>query len=343
MAKGDFRQWLLIHVLTPGHEFLQTILESNSQLDWKWLGVFLWAMAWLYWAGLLWGHGRELDERVSHVAYKWLMVLGLDLAILAAYQHTEWWLFVVIFFVALNGVFTKQVFKRNYTRSESYQFTAMSVFEDISQQGNLLMPSAYLVGQNGCILFVVYASLPTAGQVDVCYLFWLMSIIVVQICGIFGKKGASSQLGCTWNMENDYHFLQIAGDDTVEWRKKNGDTWPVWQLKTVRSWQLRMRCKIGFFVNTILRDLLAFLIPILLLQSNGASDFLQNAFFIGFITVLDDYNEGVELEIRNGPEDAPSTRPQGAFFGRLRGAPGLTVRLLDSWRSNAAALVNDAV
>merc|ERR1712204_3926 len=51
----------------------------------------------------------------------------------------------------------------------------------------------------------------------------------------------------------------------------------------------------GLHLNTIYRDLIAFLTPIVLMQSDDAMDFVQNCFAVSYIPQLDDLSEGRNL------------------------------------------------
>jgi len=89
--------------------------------------------------------------------------------------------------------------------------------------------------------------------------------------------------------------------------------------KTTDSWvqidrlSLEIRAVLGFVVNTVYRDLIAFLTPIVLMQSNNAMDFVQNCFAVSYITTLDDLSESRILTYRRRralpPDSVPETAP----------------------------------
>jgi len=163
------------------------------------------------------------------------------------------------------------------------------------------------------------------------YGFWVMAYLV-QMSGLF-KRGKDSALGPTWNLQrhmaifkklstsNKVYFTPTADANPAAAGTSGLDGKPWWEQKICCNrfhklphgpqkayWDVLFgRNVMGFLVNTLFRDLLAFLTPLLLMQSEDAKDFVQNCFAVAFITQLDDIGDGKDLYIILGNGDEHSS------------------------------------
>jgi len=141
------------------------------------------------------------------------------------------------------------------------------------------------ITQTILFFYLFYASFVTyKDSSNVTYGFFVTAYLV-QMSGMF-KRGADSALGLTWPIQRFRGMTQI--NPNVEYQK--GQDWI-----SVDQWKMELRKVMGFIVNTIYRDLIAFLTPIVLMQSDDAMDFVQNCFAVSYITQLDDLSEGRDL------------------------------------------------
>jgi len=243
---------------------------------------------WKYWL-----YHIEEEAALRHLAVSkyWttaLMALGLDLAALSLLQQfvTRGFLGVLIM-VMFNVHYTQVLFHSadlaEPAVGEERTITVNSLYEDVLSDFTQLI--VVFIAQTVLFLFVFYASFVNyKDSSGVTYTFFVTAYLV-QMSGMF-KRGADSQLGPTWNIQRFRGMTHI--NRNVEYQK--GQDWV-----SVGQWQMELRKVMGFTVNTIYRDLIAFLTPIVLMQSEDAMDFVQNCFAVSYITQLDDLSEGRNL------------------------------------------------
>mmetsp|Transcript_3472 Transcript_3472/g.8074 ORF Transcript_3472/g.8074 Transcript_3472/m.8074 type:complete len:248 (+) Transcript_3472:604-1347(+) len=131
--------------------------------------------------------------------------------------------------------------------------------------------------------------------------FWLLASICVQIPA-FLNRGVDSQVGRTWPVEEFLGLMKI--NRYVHYRF--GDDGP---YKTYSDCELLQRFIGGFIVNTLIRDVLIFITPLVLMQAQDGMELVQNALALTFIAVMDDLGEGktVKIAVRTyTPPDMPT-------------------------------------
>merc|ERR1712204_75671 len=114
---------------------------------------------------------------------------------------------------------------------------------------------------------------------------FFVTAYLVHMSGMF-KHCADRQLGPTWSVRRFRGMTHI--NRNVEYQK--GQDWV-----SVGQWQVELRKVMGFTVETIYRYLIAFLTPLVLMQSADAMDLVQNCFVVSYIAQLDDLSEGRNL------------------------------------------------
>jgi len=250
------------------------------------VGIALWAGIWAYWLQ----HIRmDAAARRLAVSIYWttaLMVLGLDLAALSLLQQIQTQGFLGVFFMVMcNVLFTRFLFHGKDLEPPS-PIEVHSLYEDVTSDFVQLV--VVFTAQSCLFLYLFYASFVQYTDAnDITYHFWVTAYLV-QMSGMF-KRGKDSQLGPTWNIERFSGMTHM--NENVEYQA--GEEW-----HSVAQWKMQVRRVMGFTVNTLYRDLIAFLVPIVLMQSDDAMDFVQNCFAVSYITQLDDMGDGKELVYR---------------------------------------------
>jgi len=288
-------QDLLHNATTEGEEGLTWVLTPTFEtplLDVKlWIGIIMWGAIWAYWLRHI---GEESAIRHLAVSKYWttaVMVLGLDLAALSFLQQLKTLGFLGVFtMVMINTHCTRILFHAKDLEKppagEEKTIPAESLYEDVLSSFMQLI--IVYITQTCLFLYLFYASfVQYTNDGDVCYGFWVTAYLV-QMSGMF-KRGKDSQLGATWHIERFRGMTHI--NQSVEY-KKDG------KWVSISQWQMYCRRFMGFTVNTVYRDLIAFLTPIVLMQSDDAMDFVQNCFAVSYITQLDDISDAKELVCR---------------------------------------------
>jgi len=271
---------------------LTVILEPTTNiplLDVKlFIGIALWGGIWAYWLQHIRMSAAARKLAVSKYWTTALMVLGLDLAALSLLQQLQTQGFLGVFIMVMFNVkFTHVLFHGRELEppppDEERSIEVHSLYEDVTSDFMQLV--VVFTAQSCLFLYLFYASfVQYTDASDVTYHFWVTAYLV-QMSGIF-KRGKDSQLGPTWNIERFSGMTHMNED--VEYQK--GEEW-----HSVAQWKMQVRRVMGFTVNTVYRDLIAFLTPIVLMQSDDAMDFVQNCFAVSYITQLDDIGDGKEL------------------------------------------------
>lgn len=281
---------LLVEELEKVLEFILMPSDGYWWQDSKlWFGVMIWGFIWGMWLS------AEFEKRYEVVGMYWttaLMALGLNLAALSLLQTLGSFGFLgVLLMTGSNVRFTKKLFPGKAfqapTPGSENVLTATNMYENVS--GDFLQICVIFAGQTMLFGFVVYCSfVKYDGSEDATYGFWVIAYVAVQMSGFF-KRGKDSQLGQPWNLEQFQGLIHI--NPQVEYLGKSWDVIPCWQIA--------LRHRMGFLVHTLYRDIIAFVTPILLMQSDSAMEFVQNCFALSYITRLDCLGDPKEIRIRN--------------------------------------------
>eukprot|EP00747_Dinoflagellata_sp_TGD_P073697 gnl/TRDRNA2_/TRDRNA2_158021_c1_seq2.p1 gnl/TRDRNA2_/TRDRNA2_158021_c1~~gnl/TRDRNA2_/TRDRNA2_158021_c1_seq2.p1 ORF type:complete len:143 (-),score=16.97 gnl/TRDRNA2_/TRDRNA2_158021_c1_seq2:219-647(-) len=104
------------------------------------------------------------------------------------------------------------------------------------------------------------------------------------------NRGAESQLGGIWEPSMWYDLTQNQWRLTFQFPGYGGGK-PV--EKRVCATDMWLRQIMGFTINLTVRDLIAYTVPILLMQSSNPLHFVMNSLAVTFIVQLDDINDPV--------------------------------------------------
>lgn len=232
------------------------------------------------------------------------MVAGINLAVLSLNQHLYGFGFIgVLGFVVFNAVFVQLRFSGEVEEfevpcrdsempgDERPEITIQidSVYESVSSR----FPQVVMVfiTQTCLLLSWWYSSYVRYETNKVCYGFWFLAYLV-QMSGIF-CRGQDSAIGRSWKIQRWKGIRDI--NQQIEY-KCQGD----WH--SMSDFHMLCREIMGAAVNTLYRDLIAFLTPLVLMQCKDSSDFVQNCFAVAFITQLDDMTDGKLVYRARTPE-----------------------------------------
>jgi len=158
------------------------------------------------------------------------------------------------------------------------------------------------------------------------YTFWLIAYLAMQMTMIF-NRGADSVLGQPFPNADVLWIIQSSSNKADEggwWAllDENGAKGEKFQISKANA---IMRGLLGFFCNCILREIMAYTIPLMLMGFSEPMDFVVYCVGVNFICTLDDMHsrryalkakEGQEAEAKpeEKKEEAPKAAPESPLY-----------------------------
>jgi len=262
--------------------------------DWKlWSGLFLWFGALSKWLR----HGYQGLYWV-----KAIYTIGYNLTILhLVQQYGTTGLHVSFATLLFQTMLSTYVFWKPRDLMESKSFTASSLYEDIG--GSALQVLFLFIGQLSLLLMYCTALFRACDTDTRNYVHWIVAYFAVQMSAFF-NRGSSSQLGPVWDGALWQEVLQIAGKANFSCAVYGG------KVKTfhVSRGEMIVRGLMGFTVNSIFREALAFTVPVMLMFVSDPFEFVGSCLALNFIVTLDDMEAKEYLVV-----DAPPALPAETF------------------------------
>eukprot|EP00747_Dinoflagellata_sp_TGD_P044695 gnl/TRDRNA2_/TRDRNA2_143410_c0_seq4.p1 gnl/TRDRNA2_/TRDRNA2_143410_c0~~gnl/TRDRNA2_/TRDRNA2_143410_c0_seq4.p1 ORF type:complete len:336 (+),score=30.31 gnl/TRDRNA2_/TRDRNA2_143410_c0_seq4:62-1069(+) len=259
--------------------FLEPILGHVGEhlyLDWKvWVGAALYFAVWAKW--IIFGYDRRFYIKVT-------MVLGLNLIILSVMHHYDLdALAYVILIIILQNVGATYIWWKPSRVEEEGGFEISSIYEDFTMSiGQVIW---IFVGQL-LLVFFYFNAILNLGEINAAtcsYVFWIAAFVSVQMSAMF-NRGSESQLGAIWKPSLFHHL--IANRKELEFQVPQ---FPTGMRKVeIVAWELYVRQVMGIVINQIVRDMIGYTTPLLLMQSERPLDFVMNSLAVTFIVLLDD-------------------------------------------------------
>jgi len=119
------------------------------------------------------------------------------------------------------------------------------------------------------------------------YLYWTWAYLVMQMTMIF-NRGADSVLGNAFPIHDVQRLMNNA--EKVRFAVVDEDEGGVGQFQLSRA-NIIMRGILGYFCNSILHDIMAYTIPLMLMGFSEPMDFVVYCVGVNFICTLDDMSE----------------------------------------------------
>jgi hypothetical protein len=276
-------------VIEQCHLKLAIVFGKNSEYwwhDWKlWVGLTLWLAVWTKW--IMHGYVEVYLERAA-------FAFGINIIILHYLQYTSSILSGMI------GVCSLLIAQSLF---ESYIWFASEPHEE--DDADFICDTLYLdfglpveqvvvlfVAQFGVWWFYMTSILGNFDFEHVNYLFWLWAYLVMQMTMIF-NRGADSVLGQPFPNADVLWIIQSSSNKADEggwWAllDENGAKGEKFQISKANA---IMRGLLGFFCNCILREIMAYTIPLMLMGFSEPMDFVVYCVGVNFICTLDDMSE----------------------------------------------------
>jgi len=276
------------------HLRLETIFGKRTEtwyLDWKlWVGSTFWFAMWMRWLKC------GFDEVYWQFA---LFSFGVNIVILHILQYApsiRSGMLLICTILSLQAVIQSYL-----THLRDFEIEASS--SDVSADDDLdefACDTLYLdlalpveqilvlfVSQCGVWWFYMTSILNSFDFNKVNYLFWVWAYLVMQMTMIF-CRGNDSALGNAFPVHDVHRICKTAHKVKFSLPAEGDDKVPQFQIQ---SSNMLMRGVMGFFCNCILREIMAYTIPLMLMGFSEPMDFVVYCVGVNFICTLDDMSE----------------------------------------------------
>lgn len=275
-------------------------INEHWSADWKlWVGLFFWLAVWTKWVV----HGY--DEIYYQRAF---FAFGINIVILHILQYASsiktGMFFVCVILSAQHVAQSIIWFKSEAGDSKTprqEKFTCDCMYLDFSLPAEQII--VLFVSQ--CVIWWFYMT-SILGNFDfnhVNYMFWVVAYLAMQMTMIF-NRGDDSVLGNPFPVHEVHKVLLNC--HKITFTLEGGDDAP---FKLSKSTVI-MRGVMGYFCNGILREIMAYTIPLMLMGFAEPMDFVVYCVGVNFICTLDDMNPRVFVMDTDDSEIEASTKEE---------------------------------
>eukprot|EP00931_Biecheleriopsis_adriatica_P058440 TRINITY_DN34788_c0_g1_i2.p1 TRINITY_DN34788_c0_g1~~TRINITY_DN34788_c0_g1_i2.p1 ORF type:complete len:333 (-),score=49.34 TRINITY_DN34788_c0_g1_i2:74-973(-) len=248
-------------------------------MDWKlWVGVVTYASVWSRW--LVLGMDYSFVSKAIHC-------FGADLVILHFLQYfgAAGGLEVLFCFIGMQAIGTAVLFYRPTDLLKTGKFVSVSSYSNFA--GSFLQATWHFAGQLIFMAFYFYSLYKNYGDTDGAeYLFWFAGYVSVQMT-LYYNRGADSQLGQLWDVSGHVYIYQNI--QQLEFSTElYGQKVEPFQLSKM---EFIVRSLYGFLINMLVRDLIGFSVPILLMAFHDPMNCVIYSIAVNFIVSMDDSSE----------------------------------------------------
>jgi hypothetical protein len=263
------------------HDNLEVVFGKNAEFwytDWKlWLGAAIWLAVWIKWLKYGWAELYWVQA---------LFTFGINIVILHHLQYAEtvkWGMLVVCTLLCIQACF------QSFMWSKAELASDISAIKEETLQVETMYLDLALPMEQVCVVFIAqlcvswfYLTYILANfDIDrVNYTFWVVAYLTMQMTMIF-CRGADSALGKAFPSHDVYQLLVDSDRITVELATAGKP------FRISRA-SLFLRGATGFFCNAVLREILAYTIPLMLMSFADPMDFVVYCVGVNFICTVDD-------------------------------------------------------
>merc|ERR1719215_986429 len=174
----------------------------------------------------------------------------------------------------------------NASENEMDAFDCNTLYLDLALP--LEQITILFVAQCGVWWFYMTSILGNFDFSNVNYLFWVWAYLVMQMTMIF-NRGPDSVLGEVFPVHDVHRIMNMSGQVELSLLDENDER--VGAKFRISKANIIMRGITGFFCNAILRDIMAYTIPLMLMGFSEPMDFVVYCVGVNFICTLDDMSE----------------------------------------------------
>jgi len=284
--------------ITAMHLKLAAIFGKTSDswwMDWKlWVGLTIWLAAWAQWLG--YGYSAPVAHLDAIYWQRSLAVFGFDIVILHILQYApsiKIGMVVVCSILCAQSLFQSYLFFKvedappacDDDAPPADEFNCDTLYLD------LMLPFEQIfilfIAQIGVWWFYMTSILGNFDFANVNYLFWLWAFMAIQITMIF-NRGDDSALGNDFPIAEVYRL--VPKTDQVTFALEDSEDKEASQF-TLSKASIIARGFMGYFCNGILREIMAYTIPLMLMGFSEPMDFVVYCVGVNFICTLDDMSD----------------------------------------------------
>lgn len=248
--------------------------------DWKlWFGLLSWLSVWAKW--LAHGYDEIYWQRAVYA-------FGINIIIL---HHLQYATTILVGMIGVCGFLAAQCIFQNLV------WFHLGEGEEDNDDDDFLADTLYLdlslPAEQGAVLFVAQVCVwwfymtSILGNFDfghVNYAFWLVAFMSMQMTMIF-NRGKDSVLGNSFPVHDVWELIEKC--DNTLFKIKDSDD----KLFRVSKAAVVMRGATGFFCNAILREIMSYTIPLMLMGFSEPMDFVVYCIGVNFICTIDDMSD----------------------------------------------------
>jgi len=271
-------------IIEACHLRLQMVFGKYTQFwweDWKlWVGLTFWLAVWVKW--LLHGYDEVYYQRA-------LFAFGINIVILHHLQYADTimrGMLGVCVLLAGQSLFQSAVwFHAEPHADDDDDFVCDTLYLDLGLPAEQVI--VLFIAQFGVWWFYMTSIIGNLDFADVNYLFWVWAYLVMQMTMIF-NRGGDSVLGNAFPCADVQWIIRVADKSSWHLVSENGEKGVTFQIGRA---DIIMRGLMGFFCNSVLREIMAYTIPLMLMGFSEPMDFVVYCVGVNFICTLDDMSE----------------------------------------------------
>mmetsp|Transcript_78363 Transcript_78363/g.143437 ORF Transcript_78363/g.143437 Transcript_78363/m.143437 type:complete len:301 (+) Transcript_78363:116-1018(+) len=268
--------------------------------DWRfWVGLTLWILVWIKWLFI------QYEEKFY---IKFISVFGFDLLTLIIVENFRSSGMRVLIALCLVQAVFKAITMRMYEPPILWKeegFTATSFYESLDKP--FLQCFTIFLGQLVSMLFIMHTMSEELEAIDfektrLMYLFWLTSVVNPQMATMF-LRGDDSVVGGKFPI----NFWEDLWKKGYKLRSRkfgfNGDSDDCFGKPIpISKGMICSRALMDFLVNGFMREIIAYLVPIVLMNSSDPLAFVMHSVALNWVCTIDDMT-GQDFRVEWESED----------------------------------------
>jgi len=263
------------------HIQLEKVFGKNSEdfwKDWKlWVGFMLWSVV-----SVRWMRNNMQENFYERFAF----TFGVNILILHSLQYTS---NVKMTLLGISVLLILQSLAINFiwywdTRDdpEPEEFVCGTLYLNLELP--LFQIFVVFVAQCSVWWFYMTSIIFNFDLHHVNYVYWMGAYLAMQMTMIF-DRGSDSVFGEPFPTPDGVRLWHQAGKVIFE---EQGDKAETTFSDTVPKWNMTIRFFTGFWTNAVLREIMAYTIPVMLMGFSEPMDFVVYCVGVNFITTVDD-------------------------------------------------------
>jgi len=292
-------------VIMAMHRRLARVFGKQAEvwyMDWKLsVGFIFWFGVWV--KRVMCGKHEIYHETA-------LFAFGINIMILHHLQYSDTiksGMMGVMAFLTMQTLFHNYVWFSSQNPGSEKEFECDTLYLDLSLPVEQIL--ILFVAQVCVWWFYMTSILNNFDFETVNYWFWLVSYLSLQMTMIF-NRGEDSALGNPFPIHDVFRMVKGAGRSHYTLTDDDGAIDEATVPFTVSRSSVLFRGASGFFCNSILREIMSYTIPLMLMGFSEPMDFVVYCVGVNFICTLDDMSSKkykiTNPDLQAGDEEEPT-------------------------------------